>query len=114
MSELKNCPICGAELKVHGPENWTPTFYDPDSGGDPHEAHCDCGFRFSTGTFDYAEFVAALNRRAQPENEPIVRCGECEKYQSSNCAAKHEQALMDFCSHAVRKEEGGEKSEANT
>lgn len=31
----------------------------------------------------------------QPENEPLVRCGECAKFQSPNCAAKHEQAERD-------------------
>ena len=41
-------------------------------------------------------------RRAQPA-EPPVRCGECANYQTQNCAAKHEQALMDFCSHGIRK-----------
>ena len=37
MSELKPCPFCGREVSIHGgPEEWTPTFYDPDSGGDPY------------------------------------------------------------------------------
>ena len=45
--------------------------------------------------------------RAQPA-EPPVRCGECANYQTQNCAAKHEQALMDFCSHGIRKP-GGEQ-----
>ena len=70
MSELKKCPICGAELKVHGPEDWKPTRYDPDSGGDPYSASCDCGFHYSNGSYDYSEFILCLNRRAQPENEP--------------------------------------------
>ena len=47
-------------------------------------------------------------RRAQPANEPLVTCGECAKYQTPDCAAKHEQALMDFCSHGIRKP-GGEQ-----
>ena len=47
-------------------------------------------------------------RRAQPA-EPPVRCGECANYQTQNCAAKHEQALMDFCSHGIRKP-GGEQN----
>ena len=72
MSELKPCPICGATLKIYSPEDWKPTFYDPDSGGDPYNAVCDCGFSFSTGTYDYAEFVAALNRRAQLANDPLT------------------------------------------
>lgn len=72
MSELKKCPLCGAELKVYGPEDWKPTFYDPDSGGDPYTAVCDCGFNFHTNHYDYAEFVKAVNRRAQPENKPLT------------------------------------------
>ena len=54
-------------------------------------------------------YVNAINalRRAQPA-EPPVRCGECANYQTQNCAAKHEQALMDFCSHGIRKP-GGEQ-----
>ena len=52
--------------------------------------------------------ITAL-RRAQPANEPLVTCGECVKYQTPNCAAKHEQALMDFCSHGIRKP-GGEQT----
>ena len=72
MSELKPCPICGATLKIYSPEDWKPTFYDPDSGGDPCNAVCDCGFQFSNGSYNYAEFVAALNRRAQPDNEPLT------------------------------------------
>ena len=27
--------MCGRTPKEHGPEDWKPTFYDPDSGGDP-------------------------------------------------------------------------------
>ena len=110
MSELKPrpCPICGAELKIYGPEDWRPTFNDPDSGGEPYNAVCDCGFKYSNMSYDYTEFIACLNRRAQPVNEPPVRCGECVNYQTQNCAAKHEQALMDFCSHGIRKP-GGEQ-----
>ena len=56
----------------------------------------------------YANAIEAL-RRAQPENKPLVTCGECVKYQTPDCAAKHEQALMDFCSHGIRKP-GGEQT----
>jgi len=74
MSELKPCPcpICGAALKIYRPEDWNPSFCDPDSGGDPYNAVCDCGFSFSTGTYDYAAFVSALNRRAEPANDPLT------------------------------------------
>lgn len=69
MSELKPCPcpICGAELKIYGPEDWRPTFNDPDSGGEPYNAVCDCGFQYSNRSYDYTEFIACLNRRAQPD-----------------------------------------------
>ena len=74
MSELKPrpCPICGAELKIYGPEDWRPTFNDPDSGGEPYNAVCDCGFQYSNWSYDYTEFIACLNRRAQPANEPLT------------------------------------------
>ena len=73
MSELKPrpCPICGAELKIYGPEDWRPTFNDPDSGGEPYNAVCDCGFQYSNRSYDYTEFIACLNRRAQ-SNEPLT------------------------------------------
>ena len=57
--------------------------------------------------FSEHEAISAWNRRAQPA-EPPVRCGECANYQTQNCAAKHEQALMDFCSRGIRKP-GGEQ-----
>lgn len=77
--------------------------------------HCDTVKVILTGcgesTFEtkpiYEGICALANRRAQPANEPPVRCGECANYQTQNCAAKHEQALMDFCSHGIRKP-GGE------
>lgn len=73
MSEkLLPCPICGDKLKIHGPEDWKPTCYDPDSGGDPYSASCDCGFHYSNGSYDYSEFILCLNRRAQPDNAPLT------------------------------------------
>lgn len=57
---------------------------------------------------DLIESLQAQLAASQPENKPLVRCGECAKYQSPNCAAKHEQALMDFCSHGERKPERSE------
>lgn len=63
------CPICGKEIDIgkdmYIPErDWKPTFYDPDSGGDPINIHCKCGLEFCTGTYDYQEFVNAWNRRS--------------------------------------------------
>lgn len=61
---LLPCPFCGGEAEiVGGPENWTPTFYDPDGGGDPIAVVCKtcaCGLHFFDG---YAEAIAAWNRR---------------------------------------------------
>lgn len=75
MSEIKllNCPICGKEIDteedLYIPErDWKPTFYDPDSGGDPINIHCKCGLEFSTGTYDWNEFEKAWNTR-----EPMER-----------------------------------------
>lgn len=69
MSEkLKPCPFCGhsiVEKDVYDPsKDWSPTFIDPDSGGDPINIHCECGLEFCTGTYDWGEFVKAWNRRA--------------------------------------------------
>ena len=65
---LLPCPICGKEIDLdkdmYIPErDWKPTFYDPDSGGDPINIHCKCGLEFCTGTYDYQEFLNAWNRR---------------------------------------------------
>lgn len=66
--ELKPCPFCGhsiVEKDVYDPsKDWSPTFIDPDSGGDPINIHCECGLEFCTGTHDWGEFVKAWNRRA--------------------------------------------------
>ena len=65
--KLKPCPFCGKQINetdMYIPErDWKPTFYDPDSGGDPINICCKCGLEFSTGTYDYEEFVEAWNRR---------------------------------------------------
>lgn len=66
-SDLKPCPFCGGEVNVYGPEDWHPTFYDPDSGGDPVSMCCDCGLTFSIGSYDYQETYDAWNRRVTDE-----------------------------------------------
>lgn len=63
-SELRECPLCGREVKVHGPMDWKPTFYDPDSGGDPVSIYCVCGMSFSIESYDYDETYREWNRRA--------------------------------------------------
>ena len=102
MSELKPCPFCSGEVIVVKTAKCG-----------RYIACWDCGCRTEEFETDYAgtardKAVAAWNRRAQPANEPLVTCGECVKYQTPNCAAKHEQALMDYCSHGVHKP-GGEQ-----
>ena len=69
MPDLKPCPICGAKVNVHGPDDWKPTFYDPDSGGDPVSIDCECGMSFSIGSYDYQETYRAWNRRAEEEGK---------------------------------------------
>ena len=68
MNELKPCPLCGGEVElVGGPEEWKPSFYDPDSGGDPYFVICECGLSFSKGSYDAVETTSAWNRRATDE-----------------------------------------------
>lgn len=77
---LLPCPKCFKPVKVHGPEDWQPTFHDPDSGGDPYEFDCECGVAFSTYKYDFKEALADWNTRKAP---PIGRCGECEHLDNS-------------------------------
>ena len=63
--ELKPCPFCGRKVEMHGGiEEWKPTFYDPDSGGDPYSINCECGCSFSNFSYDLDEAAEAWNRRA--------------------------------------------------
>ena len=72
MSELKKCPFCGSEANiVGGSEDWHPTSYDPDSGGDPYSVvctGCECGMALAF--WDIDEAIAAWNRRAQESELP--------------------------------------------
>lgn len=68
MTYLKECPFCGKEVEVHGGnEEWTPTLYDPDSGGDPYYINCDCGLHFSIGYCDYKDIETAWNNRVKED-----------------------------------------------
>lgn len=63
--EVLPCPVCHGEAKEYGPEDWKPTWYDPDSGGDPVNYACDCGLTFCIGSYDYHETLKEWNTRAQ-------------------------------------------------
>ncbi len=94
MSELKCCPICGKEIDIETdlyiPErDWKPTFYDPDSGGDPINIHCECGLEFSTGTYDWNEFIKAWNRR-KPMSNIVEKLEERERYLEKAMKESHE------------------------
>lgn len=75
---LKKCPFCGKDVEVHGGvEEWTPTFNDPDSGGDPYYIHCDCGLEFSIGYCDYSDFQNAWNNRVKENyNQFDIKIGD--------------------------------------
>ena len=109
MSELKCCPICGKEIDIENdlyiPErDWKPTFYDPDSGGDPINIHCNCGLEFSTGTYDWNEFVKAWNARKPMANivekleEKTEFLKDCTKYgnESSEQQEKSYSTMMMY------------------
>lgn len=99
-AKLEPCPLCGKQLTVYGPEDWKPTFYDPDSGGDPYNAVCDCGFSFCNESYDYGKFVAGLNRRSERTGRWIEqhdypgtysRCSACDQL------ARGYAPSMKFC-----------------
>ncbi len=61
---LKPCPLCGNPVKtVGGPEDWYPTFYDPDSGGEPIVVLCSCGYKLKGYYYDYGDAIKAHNRQ---------------------------------------------------
>ena len=64
--EIKPCPFCGGEAELGGGiENWTPTFYDPDSGGDPYWLSCkSCGAAMYGSFYEAHEAITAWNTRA--------------------------------------------------
>lgn len=69
------CPKCFKPVTVRGPEDWQPTFHDPDSGGDPYSFECKCGLVFSTYKYDFKAALSDWNTHPAP---PIGRCMECE------------------------------------
>ena len=69
----KTCPFCGGEVEIFGgPEAWTPTFRDPDSGGEPYYIHCrKCNLTMnSTSGDEYSDLIKRWNRRVN-NNEKI-------------------------------------------
>ena len=104
MSELKPCPFCGGEALLRE------RYIQGIANRKHYRRECrHCKATFADWYRSMKKADEAWNRRAQPANEPLVTRGECVKYQTPNCAAKHEQALMDFCSHGIRKP-GGEQT----
>lgn len=94
------CPKCFKSVKVYGPEDLEPTFYDPDSGGDPYEFDCECGFAFSTYKYDFKDALADWNTRQAPL---IGRCVECKfantEYGGLYCELDdYQREECDFCS----------------
>ena len=52
-------------MKVDFILDWKPTFYDPDSGGDPYYIHCECGIEFSIGYCEITDLAEAWNKRVR-------------------------------------------------
>jgi Lar family restriction alleviation protein len=65
MIELKKCPFCGGEATVGANE-----YYD---GANTFYIYCtSCGVQQMTTKIRTDEAIAAWNRRAKPENEPLT------------------------------------------
>lgn len=97
------CPKCFKPVTVRGPEDWQPTFHDPDSGGDPYSFECKCGLAFSTYKYDFKEALSDWNTRPAP---PVGRCGECAAYIDSKCAnTGYYKSETGFCDDFAPKED---------
>lgn len=60
---LLHCPLCGKSVEVHGgQEEWSPTYNDPDSGGEQYHIDCECGLRLG-GFYDIEDIIRAWNNR---------------------------------------------------
>ena len=84
MSELKPCPFCGR------PEPRLQKRYIQGIANRKHYRYeCPaCHGTRNTWYRSIGKASAGWNRRAQPANEPPVRCAECANYQTQNCGAK--------------------------
>lgn len=61
------CPICGNPVHVYGPEDWTPSFTDPDSGGDRSIMSVTAGFLS-------VSIAIAMKRQSRPSiGQPASR-----------------------------------------
>lgn len=102
------CPKCFNTVKVHGPEDWKPSLYDPDSGGDHYEFYCKCGLVFCTSKYDFKEALSAWNTRPTP---PVGRCDQC-KYWRGEPGEEYAPCPMcdgvmcadDYCKNFIDKE----------
>jgi len=76
MNELKPCPFCGGEAEIiGGPEDWHPTYDDPDSGGHPYAVVCECGCGMYAAYYDAQQAIDAWNRRKSSPIVPIIGDG---------------------------------------
>lgn len=115
MSELKKCPFCGA------PEPFMRERYVKGTANRKHyRRECRvCHATFANWYRRKAKADEAWNRRAQPENEPIVRCGECihfEPYDGEEHKGDCNELVGldscmyedDYCSYGEQKPERSE------
>ena len=113
MSEsLKPCPFCGRsidiEKDVYDPsKDWSPTFIDPDSGGDPINIHCECGLEFCTGTYDWGEFVKAWNRRANDVDKVVEQLENERKFWENAYDSNLGKEKARSYEHAIEIVKGG-------
>jgi hypothetical protein len=111
--KIEKCPFCGKEVaeisncqELEGCRH-----FESCPATEPyvcvvcnmHEGGCGA----SSGYYDSeAKAIAAWNRRAQPENEPLVRCGEWRQrvngnplhgYECSACHGKCKNVYFRYC-----------------
>lgn len=120
MSELKKCPICHEQAKIGYACG---DYFAHCSDGCPSPM-CDHASESTTvcAWNDWAEWCEKY-RRAQPENEPIVHCAECEHYAPSpmggnGCLIRFNGRTeiiprnpTDYCSYGKRSLKGAREND---
>ena len=107
-TELLPCPFCGGKAKIR-----TTEYFD---GANTFFGYCTVCSVAAPTRIRTDEAIAAWNRRAKPDAAPVVRCKECEHYNTTGFPAlnpgtgwcdKMDRGTHDdfYCSYGAKMED---------